>query len=180
MITVSGSLSVKTISGRHGDFNVGRLLTEIGEFSVKDTLLDQYDEGTYQGEFGINRIFPSHYMTGSRLVIEIRAVLETVALEGVDFDKMESLVETEPDPIDQEPPPSLPAALKSPADKPDVKASPDEECDWSGVFGVLWPLGSSVKLDPTVDRALFRRQRDYLKANDYAFQALGQVWVLQD
>lgn len=182
MFKVSGSLFVKTISGRNGAFNVGRLLTDIGEFSVKDTLLDQYDEGKYQGEFGISRIFPSHYVTGSRLVIEIRAVLETVALEGIDFDKMESPVEAEPDPIDQEPPPRLdpPETSQETSQRESETETPEDACNWCDVFGVLWPLGTSVKLDPTVDRARFRQQRDYLKAEGYVFQALGQVWVKSD
>ena len=32
MITIPGQLAIKTIHGRNGDFNVGRLATSIGEF----------------------------------------------------------------------------------------------------------------------------------------------------
>jgi len=42
MIQLPGQLAIRTISGRNGDFNVGRLATSIGEFVVKDSMLDQY------------------------------------------------------------------------------------------------------------------------------------------
>src|SRR3546814_3690087 len=45
MITIPGQLAIKTIHGRNGDFNVGRLATSIGEFVVKNAELDQYREG---------------------------------------------------------------------------------------------------------------------------------------
>lgn len=36
---------------------------------------------------------------------------------------------------------------------------------------------SCIKLDPTVDRALFREQRDYLKNANYRFDASRQLWL---
>ena len=44
MLKLSGTLTIKTIHGRQGPFNVGRLLAEEGEFAVKEPLLDQYEE----------------------------------------------------------------------------------------------------------------------------------------
>ena len=35
MITIPGQLAIKTIHGRDGDFNVGRLATSIGGFVVE-------------------------------------------------------------------------------------------------------------------------------------------------
>lgn len=46
MINLPGQLTIRTINGRNGDFNVGRLSTSIGEFVIKDALLDQYNEGS--------------------------------------------------------------------------------------------------------------------------------------
>ena len=37
-----------------------------------------------------------------------------------------------------------------------------------------------VKLDPTVDRSLFREQRDKLKSLGYEFQAMSQTWLLSE
>ena len=36
-----GTLQVETIRGRRGPFNVGKLITDIGEFKVKDKELDR-------------------------------------------------------------------------------------------------------------------------------------------
>ncbi len=184
MFKISGALSIRTINGRNGDFAVGRLVTEIGEFSVKDTILDQYDEGKYEGEFGISRIYPAHYIAGNRLIVEVRAVLESVALTGIDnqLDSDPAMVITEPDPVDEVQPKPLaqpeqhsePAALDT-----DTESDGDIDPDVR-LFGTLWPLGPSIKLDPTVDRSLFRQQRNRLKELGYSFQAVGQIWVKPD
>uniref|UniRef100_UPI000A500F7F DUF3275 family protein n=1 Tax=Pseudomonas amygdali TaxID=47877 RepID=UPI000A500F7F len=38
MINLPGELSIRTIQGSRGAFNVGRLITSIGEFVVKEAL----------------------------------------------------------------------------------------------------------------------------------------------
>ena len=48
---------------------------------------------------------------------------------------------------------------------------------YAHLFGILWPLGDTVKLDTSVNRSLFRRQKERIKALGYAFQASGQRWV---
>ncbi|HHC72953.1 MAG TPA: DUF3275 family protein [Thiotrichales bacterium] len=176
MLKISGTLNIRTIHGRNGPFNVGRLVTEIGEFSVKDTLLDQYEEGKYEGDFGISRIYPSYYLAGGRLVVEVRATLETLALAGIDeLDEDEEPVE--PDPIEEPVSPVAPPPQPAPvADEPVEGEEGDDEDPDARLFGSLWPIGERVKLDPTVDRALFRRQKDRLKALGYQFKPLGQFW----
>ena len=52
------------------------------------------------------------------------------------------------------------------------------EDDDTALFGALWPLGSSVKLDPTVDRRVLRQQRDRLGVLGYSFAPLSQDWHL--
>ena len=54
---------------------------------------------------------------------------------------------------------------------------PDGDGADAHLFGTLWPLGDTVKLDTSVDRPLFRRQKERIKALGYAFQASGQRWV---
>lgn len=49
----------------------------------------------------------------------------------------------------------------------------DQDID---LFGHQWPLGNSVKLDPTVDRATFRAQTLRLKQLGYRFDAASQTW----
>jgi hypothetical protein len=190
MIKLSGVLTIRNIVGRNGPSSVGRLVTEIGEFAVKDTVLDQYDEGKYDGEFGISRIYPTSYIAGGRMVIEIRATLESIALADIETLQEDSeSAFTEPDPIDEEKRPL-------PAGKPETGVRSEEaesgrfespegidggtESDDEKLFGTLWPLGPEVKLDTTVDRMVFRKQRERLKALGYKFSAVGQVWKLPD
>jgi len=174
MLKLSGVLTIRTINGRNGPFNVGRLITDLGEFSVKDTLLDQYEEGKYEGDFGISRIYPAYYLAGGRLIVEVRATLETMALAAIDALTAEDVAPAaEPDPIEE-----MPVATLDPAatgDETIVDDDADADPDVR-LFGELWPLGAKVKLDPTVDRARFRRQKERLKQSGYQFQPLGQYW----
>lgn len=197
MLKLSGTLAIRSIHGARGAFNVGRLITEIGEFAVKDSLIEEYDEGRYKGEFGIISITPSTYFAGGRTVVEVRARLGSIALEdiaalaGDDRSPM-----SEPDPIESEPT-SIGTPQTAPLLAPEASAevaaatfettdatTTDEALDVADgseralqtLFGSLWPLDTRVKLDPTVDRGMFRTQRDKLKDLGYRFQPVGQVW----
>jgi hypothetical protein len=184
MLKLSGTLAIRTIQGTRGAFNVGRLLTEIGEFAVKDSLIEEYDEGRYKGTFGIIAITPSTYFAGGRTVVEVRARLGSIALEdiaalaGDDRSPM-----PEPDPIESEPmtpSTSAEATTDEAAATETTEAPASEPLDGAdalpALFGTLWPLEARVKLDPTVDRSRFRAQRDKLKELGYRFQPVGQVW----
>ncbi|WP_045225108.1 DUF3275 family protein [Methyloterricola oryzae] len=189
MIKLSGTLFIRQVNGRNGAFSVGRLVTPIGEFAIKDTLLDQYDEGRYEGEFGISRIYHGHYVAGGRMVIEVRATLETLALAAIGaLPIAQSGDLQEPDPLDQES--SRQAEVSASVDSwmqvdplPEssesasaVAADGDFIQDDADLFGALWPLEDTVKLDTTVDRVLFRRQKERLKVLNYRFQPVGQTW----
>lgn len=192
MIKLPGVLIIRVINGRHGEFRVGRLLTDIGEFAVKDPVFDQYDEGQYDGDFVISKIYASSYSAANRLVVEVRAVLESVALATADIQQQEQEA-IEQDPIDEEKPlanrQGVPKTqdenestgtdlVDSESDDGNITGSADEtETELSNLFGLLWPLTEQVKLDPTVDRELFRQQRDKLKALDYKFKPVGQLWI---
>jgi hypothetical protein len=177
-MNIDGVLTIRSIQGRNGPFNVGRLITDLGEFAVKDTLLDQYDEGRYEGNFSITQIFPASYFAGGRFVVEVRATLKNLSLDGVDELKPEDeAVASEPDPVDDQPLPAV-AASASPAtgqEKEPLEVEAGAEGD-DTLFGTLWPLGTQVRLDPTVDRKRFREQRNRLKALGYTFNAIEQIW----
>ncbi|HHK0218933.1 DUF3275 family protein [Burkholderia multivorans] len=200
MITIPGQLAIKTIHGRNGDFNVGRLATSIGEFVVKNAELDQYAEGKYEGDFAIAEIRPSTYTANGRMVIEIRALLGGMTLSNIDElsgDEARQLSPQEVDPIDEEAQAPAPTTPKAPAkaksrgprdplvdttpfgSKPAV-ASPEAsaDADDAALFGTLWPLGEIVKLDATVDRRVLREQRDRLGVLGYEFAPLSQDWHL--
>ena len=186
MIKVTGTLVVRTIYGRNGAFNVGKLTSEIGEFEVKDAELDQYEEGRYEGDFGIERVFPTSYVVGGRVTIEIRAQLGSMALAGIDDLKPEDKVS----PVEQDPAEEVAPTLTRLPEKQDAKTSTkggkkdkakprskSKDDDLEALFGTLWPLGQEVKLDPTVERVKFREQKDWLKANGYQFKMVGQMWL---
>jgi len=189
MIKLSGLLTIKSITGRNGPFSIGRLVTELGEFTVKDTLLEQYDPGKYEGDFGISRIYPFSYAAAGGVRVEIRACVETIALAGIGklTAEEERAVTVESDPLDETPVVAEMRAIttlgKTEIDLPQASEPSDgsdgvdtNPSDFE-LFGASWPLGNEVKLDPTVDRARFRSQRDRLKSSGYRFQAVGQVWI---
>ncbi len=187
MISLSGCLIVKIINGRYGPFRVGSLQTDVGEFSVKDKILDQYDEGSYEGLFDISKIFFSAYTPTGRLVVELRAVLENITLVNagaIEPDQFDSL---EQDPLDEEKETDdLPAETEVPSESDEPLETNNEgqnkpeKSEGENLFGLLWPLQDSFKLDPTVDRTVFRQQLKYLKSTGYRFVAVGQYWEKMD
>lgn len=209
MINLPGNLYIREVKGRNGGFSVGRLVTDIGEFVLRDPFLDRYGEGCYRGEFGIAEIYPASYVAGGRMVVEIRATLASlvlVAVEGPDEANVDSagLAGQPPAAPENGDPTGDPKPEPDPA-KPPTAVSPDggqtaatgntnnghpaqndifpPAGDPGGdgadalLFGTLWPLGDTVKLDTSVDRPRFRRQKERIKALGYAFQASGQRWV---
>lgn len=193
MITLSGILSVKTITGRNGSFAVGKLVSPVGEFSVKDTILDQYPEGKYEGEFLISHIYPHTYISRGSAVVEVRAKLEDIIISSSEEERQPD----EPavaDPIEEQ---VAPAAEAKPAEQSVVAAAEaakeagegeemtfnseqdrqDYELFGADLYGEV-AMMVDVKLDPTVDRAKFRAQRDRLKELGYKFDAPTQAWVL--
>ncbi|MBI6781803.1 DUF3275 family protein [Pseudomonas syringae] len=200
MINLPGYLAIRTISGRNGAFNVGRLSTSIGEFVIKDALLDQYHEGKYRGDFVITEIRPSYYTNGGRLVVEVRARLDSMSLDDVanlSADEAERLSNNETDPLDEE------ASGGSSSTKPrptiqttprrSVSAGSDAPFGMTGsepekqvtaheadaeLFGTIWPIGPSVKLDTTVDRKRLRQQCVRLGELGYELDFKLQIWNL--
>jgi len=204
MITIPGHLAIKTIHGRNGDFNVGRLTTSIGEFVAKNAELDQYREGKYEGDFSIVEIRPSMYTTGGRMVIEMRAVLGGMTLSNIDpltKDEAHRLSPQEVDPVDEETPKPQPVVEPAPPVTEPLPAAADPLIDTTpfgadalpksaaeteqeqqadvALFSTLWPLGETVKLDATVGRLVLRQQRDRLGALGYKFEPRSQDWHLK-
>jgi hypothetical protein len=199
MIQLPGQLAVKTIHGRNGDFNVGRLVTSIGEFVVKNPELDQYAEGKYDGDFVVTEIRTATYNAAGRMVIELRAVLGGMSLSNADAlsgDDVQRLSPQEVDPVDEEtalPAPKAPAPARKkrgprdplvdttpfgvePAPVPPEAPADADDADDQALFETLWPLSEVVKLDTTVARGTLRAQRDRLNALGYSFQPLSQEW----
>lgn len=195
-VKVNGQLAIRTIHGVNGDFSVGRLVTDIGEFVVKDVELDQYKEGKYDGEFVIRRISPYSYNSNGRFVIEVRALLGGMVLSGIDAltqSDANAMVTHEVDPADEETPKQSPlVATGNPlqdtapfgedvpvkpkrVNKPATQAFSEQPSD-EDLFGIIWPLGEVVKLDATVNRKVYRQQIARLNELGYTFDEKSQLW----
>ena len=189
MIRISGILNVKTIKGSRGAFSVGELTSPVGNFKVKDQILDQFSEGSYEGEFLVAHIYPASYVHYGKVITEIRAKLAEIILPaGEEKPLQEQSVPQEPDPVEETVAPVQAAATvdqPTPADAAlDVQAAADtlteEEAKDLALFGAelygAVTKRDAIKLDPTVDRLKFRAQRDRLKGLGYRFDAARQAW----
>ncbi len=58
MISVPGKINIRSIPGRYGSFNVGTLEGSIGSFTVKDSSIEGFEQGVYEGDFVIEKIKP--------------------------------------------------------------------------------------------------------------------------
>ena len=208
-IVVPGQLTLRTIRGKNGPFTVGRLATHLGTFEVKDPELEQYPEGKYDGEFIIRYIFPKSYPVGGGMRFEIRASLDGMTLNGIDKlsrDEARSFATQDVDPLDEEQGRSLRQRRPSPPKRPGppsphpcrrprtrwsiprplawmrrhlLRLLPRQQDGDPALFGLLWPLGESVKLDSTIDRRALRAQIVRLGELGYALDFKTQEWSRQ-
>jgi hypothetical protein len=181
MFTITGEITIRIRTGRYGPFPTAILSTSVGTFCVKDKLIEQFEEGTYEGVFVVKKIVPQSYMAGSRIVMEVRAELAEIILNDQSPNAPDYAHDLEQDPIQEE-------AIHD--DTPPVDHNSNEfqqddftdHSDQSGylfdLFGSLWPLGNSVKLDPTVSRGRLREQTNYLSQMGYKFSVRTQLWSL--
>ncbi len=186
MVQLEGKIINKLIAGRNGIFSSATYLTEEGVFKIKDPLLDQYPEGEYTAQvvakgFSINS-YPSRkngiYI--SEILIDAHSIdildyeikpVENVAVEpdasvdeGADSVKVES-AKTE-----------KPKKLKMVRRKPVSNNSRSEsDAELKELFGPLWPLGDSVKLDKLLPRPTIIKQASILNQT-HALDPKTQVW----
>ena len=186
-VAVKGTLIVKRIAGRNGEFADGDLHTPIGDFRVKDALLDQFDEGEYQGIFWVSQIYAKSYEYRGRITIETRASIADLQIDVESDAPQESHSASEPDPIDEAPPAPPPTAAEIPEEFIGAASTDTVDADTDAdrtLFGAdlveLIQAGRDVKLDPTINRLLFRQQKERLKALRYAFDAKTQSWYPHD
>jgi len=199
MITINGVLTVKQISGANGKFCTGDLNTSIGEFKVKESILDQFEEGRYEGEFVIERFYLTSYVWRGKSTTDIRAKVTDIRLDTAEEGEVDNTM-TEPDPVTEFDAPQTSAegavavsVLADAVRSVDFsQSSNDANENWKMVqVASLLPIFGqeltdlilefkSIKLDPAVDRALFRQQRDILKDRGYQFDAMTQAWAKKD
>ncbi|GLO64096.1 hypothetical protein MACH09_46040 [Vibrio sp. MACH09] len=187
MVQIPGTLSIKKITGRYGDFNVATLDCTLGKFSIRDAMLDEYNEGTYQGTFGVNRIFSGSYQASNRFVIETRAELGAIWLDDYQEGEIPPSEPLEADPLAEER--KAQEALKAKHLESNIDRQPmvsNDDQQLSELFGELWPLGSKVgdivKLNPEVGREKMGHQLTYLKRRIgdkrvWKFEPIAQHWI---
>lgn len=204
-IMVNGTLSVQRINGIRGEFSVGKLKCDIGVLNIKDPQLDQYETGTYQGRFGIARVYSHGYAASTGcFIVETRAILDEYIIHSDEPGTLESEVAlTEIDPLESPSAPTAPAASVEPVStvpadqhakpridataisvKPESSAAPVSSAQkddlLAELFGELWPLTNVVSLDPTTirsDAENHRKRVQHLKSQGYLFKASSQSWV---
>lgn len=173
MYKFKGTLVVRKILGKYGEFAIGSIQTPIGEFSVKQSELDEYEEGTYEGRFGISRIQTVSGGFGTnKLIIESRATLDTIHIDVIDEAPVKVI--TEADPITEDNNVDFTKVEAS------TKSSTNE--DLQNLFNeqeiATIEQGEQVTLDPTSDRGMLRQQQNYLKSNGWKFNMQEQAWHL--
>ena len=179
-VKVPGRLTIKYRNGRNGKFPVGDLVCSIGEFSVKSKELEQYSEGTYEGEFVISRIEMASYTFKNSVNSYLSAKLDDFSINNYQTGKV---VEPEPvavDPVDEEPEDApAPAQVVVPVDEEVVETNTDADLALFGedIYRPLINGSYEIKLDPSVGRALLRQQADRMKQLGYRWEATRQVWL---
>lgn len=189
MVQLPGTLTIKTVTGRYGDFNVATLDSEIGKFAIRDAVLDEYNEGTYQGTFGLTRIYSGSYQTSHRVVIETRAELSGIWLSDYKEEAVPSDAPLEEDPLAKERKAQQKLAAQrdtASASHGNVSGNSSAQDDLESLFGELWPLptqvGGIVKLNPEVGREKMGQQLKYLKRRIHdervwQFEPKAQHWL---
>nr|WP_145550103.1 DUF3275 family protein [Variovorax boronicumulans] len=138
------TLRVKKIQqSKNGPFAVANLFTEIGEFKVKDVLLDQFDEGEYQCTVWISEIYLGQYIAWGRAVAEVRAKLHDIRVDSASELDKASQEPPEPDPIDEVEPPRATRKLERPVQQPAPK--PPKDAGNEGAPGGLADLKAKLQ-----------------------------------
>ncbi len=178
MIQLKGTLSIKIIGGRNGDFSVGTLTTEIGEFSVKSPELDQYDQGQYEGTFGVSHIGLGYFNWGlGRHVTELKATLEFIAIDGVDElpEDFASIGEAEPEADSSNEPQPVKTKQAESKDEVSDELAPDDL--FSPDLLKLIEERKTIQLDPSIGRPKFPQQLTYIKSLGYKWDLSNKQWT---
>ena len=178
MIKLTGiTLQVKKIrQGRFGDFCVADLSTDIGEFKVKDPILDQFDDGEYTGTVWISEIFLSQYMAWGKAVTEIRARLHDLQLDG-GFEREAVNEAHEPDPVEEPPAWPAPKPVLTPSQRQST-ASPASE-DISKLKERLAKAAKkSEPIDPGTPKSELTVQTEAPGQSAEVVELFGDLWQL--
>lgn len=186
--SIPATLNVIERTGRNGAFMVAELITDIGTFDLKHRVLEQFQEGNYQGVFIITRVYTQSVTWKNGTWTKLCADLDWEALRimAQSEEAIPSTGLTVAQMVEEE---TTSAEVVTPAPVVQVQATPvqtalldmNDENLIADLASLQLKMAHSepVKLDATMeDRTLFRQLRDELKSNGYRFNALDQSWVL--
>jgi Protein of unknown function (DUF3275) len=83
-VWLGGLLTIISRNGKNGEFRVAKLETGIGEFAVKDKVLEQYEPGVYKGQFLIGLIQAKPSFWKNSVFVEVRAYLDELIIDTHD------------------------------------------------------------------------------------------------
>lgn len=178
MISIPGELIIVQRTGRYGNFNVAKLVTSIGEFSVREKSLDQYEPGEYEGEFLIKQIKSTSFAYSNKIITECCAIIEKMTLveqHQINNSKNRTNDDDHDDPVVRDI--QKTSTTHNNGKNNNIANNINNIIDNDEVlFGSLWPLVDKVKLDSTEDRLKLRAQRERLLALGYTFYFKTQTW----
>lgn len=160
----TGSISIRNIPGRNGPFNVGVLSTEIGQFIVKDAIIEEYAAGLYEGEFDVSSNYLKAYASNGRLIIENRVKVTRIALSDalqsekarVAAAEAERVQIADDDPADEEPKPQPAPAVAT--DVPSQAAKPSPEVSEPATIPADQPAAETASLPSDEELARIKEQ----------------------
>lgn len=186
--SIPATLNVIERAGRKGAFMVAELITDIGTFDLKHRVLEQFQEGSYQGVFIITRVYTQSVTWKNGTWTKLCADLDWEALRIMAQSEeaipstglaVAEMVAEETASVEAE----TPAPVSQPA-AASVQTAPaaigdDDLISDIDTLQLRISLSEPVKLDATMeDRTLFRQLRDELKTHGYRFNAVDQSWIL--
>jgi Protein of unknown function (DUF3275) len=205
-VWLGGLLTIISRNGKNGEFRVAKLETGIGEFAVKDKVLEQYEPGVYKGEFLVGLIQAKPSFWKNSVFVEVRAYLDELIIDThdqLDEDATKSVESantgpaTDPLELERNEAPKLAKSELKPAA---AVADPTNEEELLVALGFVRELDvqegrlgkedkgdqiaavlsrEPVALDAkALDREALRKQRDYLKGIGYRFISTGQYWAI--
>lgn len=166
MYQFKGSLTVRKILGRNGEFSVGSVTTPIGIFKVKQSELDQYEQGTYYGQFEIDEIklVSGYFGSTASMITDCVATLTNINIDIVDEHPVEQTIETD----------HQSNKVCDAKDKQDNENLKDHSLFNEQQLSCI-NHNMDVTLDPA--HADFRKQITALKSFAYRWLAKEKVWT---
>lgn len=207
-VWLDGLLTIITRNGKNGEFRVAKLETGVGEFAVKDQVLEQYEPGIYTGKFLVGLIQAKPSFWRNSVFVEVRTYLDELIIDAHDqldedatksvesantgpaMDPLELERSETPKPAATDAKPSVVASVVEPANEEELLIALGFVRELDVQEGRLGKddkgdqIAAVIAREPValdakaLDREALRKQRDHLKGIGYSFISTGQYWAI--